>query len=286
MSAKDRLLNRVGSIVEKIAAAILWKYVDTEGTVFYLSERVTNTIRSPFTGRSFTPKPIRQSLSDIGKELRSGDAKIKGSLWRYVDPEGKDFYYDQRLTGTVKSPFTGKTFPAKPQRFTLSQVGKELKLELAPDPASKFLQEMQAMLSAKGYDPAFATTLQDEGMGPYELEEHLKDKKQFEINYNVPKKSSVPEPKVARERDYAEIAEEIIKKGEKHDAIKVIKDAYDEIIKALDECEKASKRFRELGLGATEDATVIMQKVQPKVLALAKVAGAVAKELEQRLGGA
>ena len=114
----------------------------------------------------------------------------------------------------------------------------------------------------------------------------MKDKKQFEINYNVPKKSSVPEPKVARERDYAEIAEEIIKKGEKHDAIKVIKDAYDEIIKALDECEKASKRFRELGLGATEDATVIMQKVQPKVLALAKVAGAVAKELEQRLGGA
>jgi len=36
MSAKDRLLNRVGSIVEKIAAAILWKYVDTEGIVFYL----------------------------------------------------------------------------------------------------------------------------------------------------------------------------------------------------------------------------------------------------------
>jgi hypothetical protein len=370
MSAKDRLLNRVGSIVEKIAAAILWKYVDTEGTVFYLSERIMSTIRSPFTGRSFTPKPIRQTLTDISKELRAGDAKIKGSLWRYVDPEGRDFYCDKRLTGTVKSPFTGKTFPAKPQRFTLSEVGKELKLEVAPDPSTKFLQEMQAMLSAKGYDPSFATTLQDEGMGPVELAERLKDTAQFELNYNVPKKSSVPGPKVAaltttekkvvdafydkksaeggmlttdgkklektgmggsnfakwvgnkivvdasrpqvandqeilrymkksipantlashpffrtaRDRDCCEIAEAIIKEGEKHDAIKVIKDAYDEILEALKECEKAQKRFKELGLGSTEDPTVVMQKVQPKVLALAKTASLVAKQLEDRLG--
>lgn len=287
MSAKDRLLNRAGSLVEKIAASILWKYVDTEGTVFYLSERITSTIRSPFNGRAFTPKPIRQTLMDISKELRSGDAKIKGSLWRYVDPEGKDFYCDQRMTGAIKSPFTGKSFPAKPQRFTLSQVGKELKLDQSvPDPYVQELADMQAMLKAKGYDPSFAQVLQDEGMGTIELEERLKDKAQFEFNYTVPKLAADSKPKVARDRDYVEVAEAIIKEGEKHDAIKVIKDAYDEIVEALKECDKAHKRFKEIGLGSTEDATVIMQKVQPKVLALAKTAGLVAKQLEERLGRA
>jgi hypothetical protein len=194
MSARDRLLNRVGSLVDKIAAAVLWKYVDPEGTVFYLSERHLGTVRSPFSGKSFTAKPIRQSLTDISKELRAGDAKIKGSLWHYADPDGGSFYYDQRLVGTVKSPLTGKAFKASPQRFTLSEVGKELKLESAPDPNAKLLSEMQVMLAVKGYDPDFATTLQEEGMGPAELEERLKDTKQFEFNYNVPKKV---EPKTA-----------------------------------------------------------------------------------------
>ena len=288
MSAKDRLLNRVGSIVEKIAAAILWKYVDTEGTVFYLSERITSTIRSPFTGRAFTPKPIRQSLTDISKELRAGDAKIKGSLWRYVDPEGRDFYCDQRLTGTVKSPFTGKTFPSKPQRFTLSQVGQELKLEVAPDPASKFLQEMQAMLSAKGYDPAFATTLQDEGMGPEELAERLKDTAQFEFNYNVPKKSAVPTPvaKSATSQEQWELAAEIIKEGEDHPAIKALKEQYDKIVKALKECEQRSKRMQQIVVGHTEDPSFVMTEVQPEILNLAKECTIVAKQLEQRLGKA
>lgn len=198
MSAKDRLLNRVGSLVEKIAAAILWKYVDPEGIVFYLSERRLGTVRSPFSGKSFSAKPIRQSLTDISKELRAGDAKIKGSLWHYTDPDGGSFYCDQRLVGVVRSPVTGKTFPAKPQRFTLSEVGKELKLESAPDPNAKFLSEMEAMLAVKGYDPEFAHTLQEEGMGPAELEERLKDTKQFEFNYKVPKKPEAKaEPKTA-----------------------------------------------------------------------------------------
>jgi hypothetical protein len=197
MSAKERLLTRVGSIIEKTAAAILWKYVDPEGGVFYMEERRMSTTRSPFSGQSFTAKPVRQSLTDVAKELRSGDAKVKGALWKYVGPSGESFYCDKRLVGTVKSPTTGKTFPAKPEKFTLSEVGKALKLEKSgpgedaeSDVDSKFLTEMKSMLEAKGYDPAFATTLQEEGMGPTELEDRLKDKKQFETNYNVPKKKS------------------------------------------------------------------------------------------------
>lgn len=187
MSAKDRLLNRVGSILEKTAAPILWKYVDQEGLVFYLSERVRGTIHSPFSGRTFTSKPVRQSLTDISKELRSGDAKIKGALWRYVDSEGNEFYCDQRLVGTVRSPLTGATFPAKPEKFTLNEVGQELKLEKSSNPE---LQEMQGLLTAKGYAPELAAKLQDEGMGPSELAERLKDPAQFELNYNAPKLAS------------------------------------------------------------------------------------------------
>jgi hypothetical protein len=208
MSAKERLINRVGSLVEKTSAAILWKYVDPDGGTFYMEGRRLGTTRSPFTGKSFVAKPVRQSLTDIAKELRAGDAKIKGSLWKYVDPLGDSFYCSQRMVGTLKSPITGRTFPAKPEKFTLSEVGKALKLEKAApgedteaNVEGKFNQEMRAMLEAKGYDPEFSTTLQDEGMGPTELEERLKDRAQFELNYHVPQlkqaKSTIAEVKVA-----------------------------------------------------------------------------------------
>ena len=189
MSAKERLLNRVGSLIEKTAAAILWKYVDPDGDVFYMEERRLSTTRSPFTGKPFTVKPVRQTLTDVAKELRAGDAKIKGALWKYADPLGDAFYCSQRLVGTVKSPVTGRTFPAKPEKFTLSEVGKELKLDKAGPGGieSTDLEAMKAMLLAKGYDPEFATKLQDEGMGIIELEERLKDPDQFDFNYAAPR---------------------------------------------------------------------------------------------------
>jgi hypothetical protein len=188
MSAKERLLTRVGSVIERTAAAILWKYVDPDGDTFYLEERRLSTTRSPFTGKSFTAKPIRQTLTDVAKELRAGDAKIKGSLWKYTDPLGSTFYCSQRLVGTVRSPDTGRTFLAKPEKFTLSEVGKELKLDRAGPVGieSDYLESMKSMLLAKGYDPEFATKLQDEGMGIIELEERLKDPNQFSLNYAAP----------------------------------------------------------------------------------------------------
>lgn len=192
MSAKERLLNRVGSLIEKTAAAILWKYVDPDGGIFYMEERRLSTTRSPFTGKSFTAKPVRQTLTDVAKELRAGDAKIKGALWKYTDPLGSTFYCSQRLVGTVRSPDTGRTFPAKPEKFTLSEVGKELKLDKAGpgDIESNDLEAMKSMLLAKGYDPEFATKLQDEGMGIIELEERLKDREQFDFNYAAPRMKS------------------------------------------------------------------------------------------------
>lgn len=297
MSAKERLLNRAASVIEKTAAAILWKYVDPDGDTFYMEDRRLSTTRSPFSGKSFTAKPVRQSLTDVAKELRSGDAKVKGALWKYVSPDGDTFYCDQRLVGTVKSPISGKTFPAKPEKFTLSEVSKSLKLDqVAPEEGAesgvdaKLLQEMKAMLLAKGYDPEFATTLQEEGMGPTELEERLKDRGQFEMNYPVPqmKQAKVVEAEVknAGSQEQWDMAAEIIKNREKHPAIKVIKDQYNKILEALEECEEHSKGMQRVGAGHTEDPTFVMTYVAPEIQELAETCQLVAKQLEQRLGRA
>lgn len=58
-------------------------------------------------------------------------------LWLYTCPEtNKDFYLPEKKT-TVKSPFTGKSFSAKPQKSSLSEVGKELKEDAAAEKAAK-----------------------------------------------------------------------------------------------------------------------------------------------------
>jgi hypothetical protein len=292
MSAKDRLLTRVGSILEKTAAAILWKYSDPEGAVFYLEERRLGTIRSPFTGKTFTPKPVRQSLTDVAKELRSSGAKVKGALWKYVDPEGGSFYCSQRLIGSIKSPFTGKTFPAKPVKFTLSEVSKDLRLDKAGPEDSDLgdVSAMEEMLQAKGYDPEGATKLQDEGVGIIELEERLKDPEQFDMEYGIPR-IKVAEVKVAAptsvgkknagSQEQWELAAAIIKDRESHPAIKVIKDRYAKVLAALEECDKHSKR---VGADHTENHTFIMTYVAPEIQQLADTCQVVAKQLEQRLG--
>lgn len=37
------------------------------------------------------------------------------ALWKYTDHEGRDFYLDEKKA-TLKSPYDGKVFSAKPQR--------------------------------------------------------------------------------------------------------------------------------------------------------------------------
>lgn len=56
-------------------------------------------------------------------------AKAPGTvLWEYTDPDGNEFYLKVKLT-TVKSPWTGKSFSAKPKKFTPAQVGQEMREE-------------------------------------------------------------------------------------------------------------------------------------------------------------
>lgn len=57
-------------------------------------------------------------------------------LWKYTDPDGKNFYLEEKKT-TIKSPFSGKSFSARPERHTPAQVGKEIKDEQKAKMASE-----------------------------------------------------------------------------------------------------------------------------------------------------
>jgi hypothetical protein len=48
----------------------LWKYTDDAGNEFYLPTRLTTTLKSPFTGKAFTPKPEKDALTDVSSEIR------------------------------------------------------------------------------------------------------------------------------------------------------------------------------------------------------------------------
>jgi hypothetical protein len=58
--------------------AILWKYTDGDGNVFYLEEKKMSGLKSPYTGKSFVPKPERHTPQQVGKEMKE-DAKADKS---------------------------------------------------------------------------------------------------------------------------------------------------------------------------------------------------------------
>lgn len=70
---------------------------------------------------------VNQAESILAKTA----AKKSGApvLWKYTDPDGKDFYLTEKQTGTIKSPYSGASFPAgKPTKYTqMGEVAKELK---------------------------------------------------------------------------------------------------------------------------------------------------------------
>lgn len=126
-------LVRAANLLQKVAASTLWMYTDDEGKDFYLATKRRGTLRSPYTGKAFTADAQRATMGDVGKELKEDEVKVKGSLWKYVDGDGNEFYLPERLTTTLRSPTTGKSFKPKAERFTLSEVGKSLREKEAFD---------------------------------------------------------------------------------------------------------------------------------------------------------
>lgn len=70
---------------------------------------------------------LLKTASEIVSKL-SGKEAATPILWKYTDPEGNEFWLKVKKM-TVRSPFSGKTFAAKPERETMGAVGKGLREE-------------------------------------------------------------------------------------------------------------------------------------------------------------
>jgi hypothetical protein len=66
---------------------VLWKYEDPDGGgTFYLESRKM-TVKSPFTGKSFTSRPLKHTPMQVGRDLKD-EAKAQRSAPKTaaVDP--------------------------------------------------------------------------------------------------------------------------------------------------------------------------------------------------------
>ena len=80
-----------------------------------------------------------------------------------------------------------------------------------------------------------------------------------------------------------EMAAEILQKGEKHPAIKAVYDAYQEVVAQIDEAAVRSKNMKRIGVGRTEDPTLVVSHVVPALRELAETASLIAEQMEKRL---
>ena len=83
MAAKKKL--SLSNAPKAPTQAILWKYEDPEGHIFYLEEKKT-TIKSPFSGKSFSIRPTRHTPAQVGKdlkdEIKDSKAKTASDVWK------------------------------------------------------------------------------------------------------------------------------------------------------------------------------------------------------------
>jgi hypothetical protein len=69
------------------------------------------------------------------KKQQAGGKTSVPVLWKYTDPDSsQDFYLTERKN-TVKSPYSGKSFSAKPEKFNMGDVTKELKTDAKAEKA-------------------------------------------------------------------------------------------------------------------------------------------------------
>lgn len=88
---------------------------------------------------------------------------------------------------------------------------------------------------------------------------------------------------VASSPEQWELAAEILDEGEKHPALKVIKDQYEELLKGLKTAAQKSANMKKIGVGRTEDPTLVLAHVVPELRELAEKAKIVAAQMEQKL---
>lgn len=75
---------------------------------------------------------LLKTAAEIADKLAAKGEKQSAApvLWKYTDPDGKEFYLTEKKM-TIRSPYSGKSFAAKPTRENLGAIGKELREESA-----------------------------------------------------------------------------------------------------------------------------------------------------------
>jgi len=61
------------------AGAKLWEYVDPDGKKFWLEEKRVS-VKSPFTGKTFSSKPQRATPASLGQEIREDSKMPSGPM--------------------------------------------------------------------------------------------------------------------------------------------------------------------------------------------------------------
>lgn len=93
-----------------------------------------------------------------------------------------------------------------------------------------------------------------------------------------------PRWKVASSPQQWEAAAEILEQKAEHEAIKIIKNGYETVLKAIDEADRKSKNLKRVGVGRTEDPTMVMIHVQPAIQELGEVCLVIARQMKERFG--
>lgn len=82
--AKKKTTEKKQQAGGKSAVPVLWKYTDPDtGKSFYLSERESSPVKSPWSGKSLTKRPQKSPLGDVTKELKADpdEASAKTASW-------------------------------------------------------------------------------------------------------------------------------------------------------------------------------------------------------------
>lgn len=130
--------------------------------------------------------PRQSSLAHHAAQLVEATAPRTAAvvLYKYTCPEtGKDFWTESKQT-SIKSPFTGKSFAAKPEKSSLGDVGKEVKKD--QESAKKKASEGTHLAYRLPGEPEFKTASFSDYSAALGWVDHLIQKagKDVEIRWN------------------------------------------------------------------------------------------------------
>jgi hypothetical protein len=83
-----------------------------------------------------------------------------------------------------------------------------------------------------------------------------------------------------------ELGGEIVEKGLEHAAFRPVLDSWNDVLVRLEEVRKTSAGLKKVGVGRTEDPTLVVARLVPALREVADEIAAVTRQLEARLGGA